>query len=114
MSKRKIAGIIVGGLCAITMIGNAVNPPAAHATGIHNHYCRQGDPPVLASGHTSCPFVGTIVSSYFQSYGPHFYRTRLRSPVTRKSYTITCRRSYEATACSGSNGIWLKFYYENF
>ena len=89
----------------------AVAGPAA-ASG--NHWCRQGDPPVLASAKTSCPFAMNAGTRYYQSAGGrHYFRAWVRSPVTHKSYLLTYRRSGgrlggDVTA-TGTNGIWLRF-----
>ena len=95
---------------AVAIAALAVAGPAAAS---RNHWCRNGDPPVLASASTSCAFASNALSRYYQARGSHYLRARVYSPVTHKSYVLTYRRgggrwSGDVTA-TGPNGIWLRF-----
>lgn len=87
---------------------------SAQASG--SHWCRQGDPPILASARTSCPFAGNIINAYVNvCHERRFCSTRVYSPVTHKRYHITCRwtgsRTFGTVCCQGapSTGIWTRF-----
>ncbi|MGZ6285273.1 MAG: hypothetical protein ACXWQ5_18505 [Ktedonobacterales bacterium] len=88
----------------------AAGPAPASGT----HWCRQGDPQILASAKTSCQFAGNAVNRYYRSArGRHYFRAWVSSPVTHKSYLLTYRRggdrfSGDVTA-TGVGGIWLRF-----
>jgi hypothetical protein len=81
------------------------------------HRC-QGDPPIQASLSTSCKFAQNIETAYvFRSrpYLARYWVGWIRSPVTRKWYRITCRRTGPANrildwvTCTGVKGIWVRF-----
>ena len=94
---------------AVAALAFAGAESAAQASG--NHWCRRGDPVILASAVTSCPFASAVVSRYFSAGTPRYWRGWVRSPITRKRYRITCRRyvRFGPATCMGANGIWARF-----
>lgn len=114
MSLRKtlIALAAVAGL-ALTF---AVATGSASAHG-GNHYCKKGDPWVLASWRTSCPFALNIGSAFYQGKRGSVW---VNSPETHRWYRVAYRWRYANNiygglwvTATGANGIWVKFYYEN-
>lgn len=102
--------IVITAIAALALVA-----PAFASSG--NHWCRGlGDPSVLASKRTSCPFAYSIVNSYYSARQPRHWRGQVSSPVTHKRYWITCRRprviSWRSKAtCTGApaTGIWTQF-----
>jgi hypothetical protein len=99
--------IITAAIAALSLI--AVAPAAAGG----NHWCRQGDPPILASARTSCSFAGTAYTDWVQQGTKRYWRGYSTSPITHRRYLITCRRtshrdwSSNTVTCTGINGIWF-------
>lgn len=84
----------------------AAFPSAASA---RNHWCRGGDPPIYASGRTSCGFAEGIASAWYSTCGGQGTCVRrVRSPVTHRRYRITCYFG-DLVTCSGVNGIRASF-----
>ena len=103
MKRMALITTIIAALCALG---------AAPVMASGNHWCRQGDPRVLASAHTSCPFAESIEVAYVTRSRPYlarYWRGWVRSPVTRRNYLITCRRPGSWVTCTGINGIWVRF-----
>jgi len=87
--------------------------PVATGRSAAGHWCRQGDPPVLASLRTSCRFAGRIVSVYAQAGAPKHMSRFARSPVTHKTYRIVCSRQGTLVFCSNPRyGIWIRFIWD--
>ena len=94
-----------------------VLPASAQASS--RHWCRQGQPPILASQTTSCAFAGRALDAYYQSArGRDRFSARVYSPTTHKSYALSYQRnggpaSGDVTA-TGPRGIWLRFNWSRF
>jgi hypothetical protein len=80
--------LLLAGIAASTLV-SAVPVGAGASTG--DHWCRHGDPPILASAHTSCPFADKIVSAWFSKSCTSRCQGLVRSPTTHKTYSITCK-----------------------
>lgn len=110
-TKTAIALLMLIFAVAMAYIGlsAAASAPAYAASG--EHWCRQGDPPILASKHTSCGLAGNIVTRWVNLNGPLEDPFTVKSPVTKKSYSIRCTlKEYGGTArCKGANGIKISF-----
>jgi hypothetical protein len=79
-----------------------------------NHVCRQGDPPITASAHTSCSMAGAMLNAYYNgntwSVGYGGYRAGwVRSPVTKQYYMVNFKRSGYRVTATGKNGIKASF-----
>jgi hypothetical protein len=92
-------------LAALALMG------AAPAEAAPSHMCRAGDPPIQASARTSCPFAGNMVNAYANGHAGGRWAGRVKSPVTGRSYRISCRRDDLVVRCSGARGtgIWARF-----
>lgn len=102
---RRLAIIITAALALVL---------ASSASATTWHHCRAGDPPIDASTRTSCAFAGAIVTKYANTSMPRTWHGLVRSPVTRRSYAITCRRfgnfSTGYVACFNATiDVWLTF-----
>jgi hypothetical protein len=83
---------------------------AASASGFaigDNHWCRHGDPPMLASPRTSCAFAGKAYSKWVQAGTPRYLRARVYSPTTHHTYRVTFRGNPRYVTGTGANGIWF-------
>jgi hypothetical protein len=96
----------------ITVIAGLALAGSAQASG--SHYCSSAAP-VIASSTTSCPFAWNIVSAYFNG-DCWQYRSCIgyvRSPVTRRSYHITCTTGSRWAYCTADpewkTKAWVKF-----
>lgn len=76
-----------------------------------DHWCRQGDPPILASKHTSCDMAAAIINRWVALNGPLEDPFKVKSPVTKKTYNIRCYlKEYGGRAdCKGPRGIRTRF-----
>lgn len=84
------------------------------ASAAQSHVCRQGDPPITASAHTSCAMAGAMLNTYYNgntwSVGYGGYRAGwVRSPVTKQSYMVNFKRSGYRVTATGKNGIKASF-----
>ena len=107
MRKSRILAVLA---CAIA--GPVFANHADASTG--DHWCRQGDPPILASQRTSCSFAGDLVTSYFRGGAPTFATGWLTSKVTHKRYFVTCKRSGVKTHCFGRPGTGISIRFETY
>jgi hypothetical protein len=106
----KHAVIFIAIILGLSLAGSA----SAQASG--SHWCRHGDPPILASARTSCPLAGNIINAYVNVCNEsRVCRARVYSPVTHRRYSITCRSTgshiYGTVRCQGaaSTGISTRF-----
>jgi hypothetical protein len=87
-------------------------PSMAGAAG--SHWCRQGDPPILASAGTSCALAGAIVDAYANARRPASgeWAGRVRDPGTGERHRIGCTRRGSATSgtvrCRGERGSGIR------
>jgi hypothetical protein len=83
----------------------------AYASG--PHWCRQGDPPILASANTSCPFGGKIIDAWARADQRGYWAGRVYSPVTHRRYWIACSaHGYPSPTMfcqSYGTNIWARF-----
>ena len=99
--------IITTAIAAVSLI--AVAPAAARG----NHWCRQGDPPILASANTSCSFAGNVYSTWVQQGTTRLWRKHVLAG-SYDWYVITCRRtsyrrwSENTVTCTGPHDIWFR------
>lgn len=78
-------------LIAITTCTALTVVPTAQAQA--SHWCRQGDPPILAASSVSCAFAANIIDIYGNSRYCATHRVcdeQASSPVTKHVYAVTC------------------------
>lgn len=90
---------------ALGMGGSASAAPPGYRV------CRQGDPPILASVHTSCAFAGRILDAYVNEGYPQV--SYVYSPVTHRTYRIAYHRRgvYVIAAGPPRTEVWIRFYW---
>lgn len=99
--------IITAAVAALSL--TAVAPAVASG----KHWCRQGDPPILASANTSCSFAGNVYTTWVQRGKRRVWRERVLAGSFHW-YLITCRRTshiswYDNTVtCTGPLDIWFR------
>jgi hypothetical protein len=87
-------------------------PAVGGASG--SHWCRQGDPPILASARTSCALAGAIVDAYANARRPASgeWAGRVRDPGTGERHRICCTRRGDALSgtvrCRGERGSGIR------
>ena len=90
-------------------------PTAAGAAG--SHWCRQGDPPIHASGRTSCALAGAIVDAYANARRPASgeWAGRVRDPGNGERHRIGCTRRGDAftgtVRCRGERGSGIRAHF---
>ena len=95
---------------ALTLAAIAVAAAPASAGA---HSCGPGDPPLQASGRTSCAFAGAVLNRVYRGALPGRTRTiSVRSPVTHQRYRVRLVRRGNYVTGTGRNGIWVRFYYD--
>lgn len=106
-------------LFAVAAVSFAAVAPRAQASDASaaaaRRWCRGGDPPILASRRTSCPFAGRVLTRVYNSPRLGRGRTRIiyvRSPVTNKRYRLRLVRRGNYVTATGAKGIWMRFFYE--
>lgn len=115
MSRRALYLVVA----CVVMAGAIAFTASAHASS-GSHWCRGGDPPLLASVHTSCPFAGATITAYanegWTARGQaRYWRGWVRSPVTRRYYLMSCTRhgrAYSGTVSCvevGHPDVWTRF-----
>lgn len=101
-------------LLAAVLIAAVVPTASAHAPGAH--WCRQGQPPLLASAATTCRSAGKIITGYVNvCHEARDCRLHLYLGHPRVRYRITCHRT--GTRLNGSvychgparRHIWTRF-----
>jgi hypothetical protein len=109
--KTAIALLMLIVATAVTYVGMSAAASAGAYASTGWHWCKQGDPPIHASKHTSCGMAGNIVTRWVNLNGPLEDPFTVKSPVTRKTYHIRCTlKEYGGTAnCKGAHGIHVKF-----
>jgi hypothetical protein len=90
--------------------------PAASAHTPGAHWCRQGQPPLLASAATTCRDAGAIITAYVnRCHEAGHCRLHAYLPDRRARYRITCHRTGTHRRgfvyCWGPVGkhIWTRF-----
>jgi hypothetical protein len=90
--------------------------PAASARTPGAHWCRQGQPPLLASAATTCRSAGDIITAYVNvCHQARDCRLRTYLPDLRVRHRITCHRTgthrQGFVYCHGPRGehIWTRF-----
>jgi hypothetical protein len=84
----------------------------ADAKTLPSHWCRGGDPPIHASGYTSCPFAGNVLNAYYAAGLPRFWTGSASSPVTHRTYGMLCTRGRgwpSKVNCWTGKDVWLSF-----
>lgn len=101
-------------LLTTAVIVAIVPATAAHTPGAH--WCRQGQPPLLASAATTCRYAGKIITAYVNiCHEARDCRLHVYLPDSRVRYRITCHRTgthrHGFVDCWGPVGkhIWTRF-----
>jgi hypothetical protein len=79
------------------------------------HWCRGGDPPLHASSRTTCDVAIALVNRLFNSQQMSAGTSRtvsVRPPATSRSYQLQLVRRGDYVVATGTNGIWIRFYYD--
>jgi hypothetical protein len=63
---------------------------------------------VLAGENTSCPFAKNVHEAYFSVPGDSV-EVEAYSPVTGKTYTMSCVRTGDRVTCRGGNNAVVRF-----
>jgi hypothetical protein len=94
----------------------AASAPASSAHTRGTHWCRQGQPALLASAATTCQYAGKIIDAYVNvCHEARHCRVHLYMPNSRARYLITCDRTGThrdgSVYCYGpaGNHIWTRF-----
>ena len=109
MRKSLMTFLLTAGVIA------AIVPAAnAHTRGVH--WCRQGQPQLLASAATTCRYAGKIITAYVNvCHEARDCHVHLYLPASRVRYRITCHRTGSHrdgfVYCYGPVGkhIWTRF-----
>lgn len=90
--------------------------PTASARTSGAHWCRQGQPPLLASAGMTCTSAGKIITAYVNvCHEARDCRLRMYLPDPRVRFRITCHRTGSHRRgfvyCHGPLGkhIWARF-----
>jgi hypothetical protein len=101
-------------LLAAVLIAAIVPAASAHTSGAH--WCRRGQPPLLASAATTCRAAGKIITAYVNvCHEARDCRLHTYLPDSRVRSRITCQRTGTHLRgfvyCRGPVGkhIWIRF-----
>ncbi len=104
---RRVRRLVTTATLAIAGAAMAGTTASADAS---THSCTYGDPPITASGHTSCELAGNAVNEYANySYCARRHTAWVYSPTTGKDYRLTFRRSGRTVTVTGPRSIWFRF-----
>lgn len=105
---------------ATTTASNEPAPAATSATrtepkrqSAHQSYTRC-DQNISAGPHTTCGFADNVFRAFAREVSnagssPANYTVQATSPVTGKTYSMSCRTPEETTMCSGARGARVRF-----
>lgn len=113
--RRRRRSAIQLAVACVVMIAAIAFAASAHAATPSSHWCRGGDPPLLASAHTSCPFAGATITAYAQAGQARYWRNWVFSPVTHRFYLMSCHKHGRgwtgSVSCTevGHPDVWTRF-----